>query len=373
MNRFFLAPLALALVPSACQSTQGGGAPKTHVPEPPIPGLVNVDHLILPQETHFAHLWQVTRGGENAEAYWSFDGKALSMQSTVPGASCDRIFHTSADGLVPVSNGKGVTTCAYYMPDGKHVLFASTQSAHEECPPKADQSRGYVWALYPEYDIFVRNIETGEEHLLIGGPGYDAEATVAPTGDKLVFTSLRSGDVELWTANLDGTNLHQVTDKVGYDGGAFFSPDGQWLVFRSTEFGTEDRERRIADYQSLLAQDLVRPSRMELMLVKADGSERRQLTQLGGANFAPSFFPGGKRIIFATNHHDSNKPAMNFDMFAVDIDGGNLERISWFNGEDGKQFDGFPLFSPDGRFLAFSSNRGDGPPRETNVFIAEWK
>jgi len=339
-----------------------------------MPGLVNVDRLILPEESHFQHLWQVTNGGENAEAYWSFDGKALSMQAKHGDMQCDRIFVVRNGGTPEqISSGKGTTTCSYFLPDGQHVLYASTHAAHDECPPRPDMSHGYVWSLYPEFDIYTKDLQSGAITPLIAGPGYDAEATVSPRGDRIVFTSVRSGDVELWTSNLEGGDLKQVTDTPGYDGGAFFSPDGQWLVFRSTAFSPDHYEQELQDYRSLLAQDLVRPSNMELALMRADGQDRRQLTELGGANFAPSFFPSGKRIIFASNHHDTAKPAMNFDLFAIDTDGGNLERITYYNGQRGKQFDSFPLFSPDGRYLAFSSNRGDGKPGETNVFIAEWK
>ena len=355
--------------------------PASEQAHPPMPGLQSADHLILPEEKHFKHLWQVTNGGENAEAYWSFDGRALSFQSKRDGAECDAIYMTSGGGQARmVSSGRGTTTCAYYLPNGESILFASTHSAHEVCPPAPDRSQGYVWALYPEFDIFATHLETGATIPLIEAPGYDAEATVSPKGDRMVFTSTRSGDVELWTSRLDGSDLLQVTDEVGYDGGAFYSPDGEWLVFRTTAFSEENRDQEIADYKRLLAQDLVRPSRMELTLIRADGTQRRTLTRLGGANFAPSFFPDGKRIIFSSNHHDNGRPALNFDLFAIDTDGGNLERITFYNGDPdvqgphfGKQFDSFPLFSPDGRYLAFSSNRGDGPPGDTNVFIAEWQ
>ena len=369
--------LSSALVLASCGSLSSSteqSAPKHEAAQAPLPGLVNVDHLILPEESHFKHLWQVTDGGENAEAYWSFDGKALSFQAKRGDAECDRIYFTNGHGKdEQISNGKGTTTCAYYLPDGESILFASTHSGHEVCPPKPDMSRGYVWALYPEYEIYARDLNTGEMRTLIENPGYDAEATVSPKGDRFVFTSTRSGDVELWTAKLDGSDLLQVTNEPGYDGGAFYSPDGEWLVFRTTAFSEENREAEIAEYQRLLSMDLVRPSNMELVVIRVDGTDRRVVTRLGKANFAPSFFPDGKRIIFSSNHHDDRRPALNFDLFAIDLDGGNLERITYYDGQMGKQFDSFPLFSPDGRFLAFASNRGSGPPGDTNVFIAEWK
>lgn len=357
---------ALGLLLASCAAT---------VDPCPIPGAVPADDLILPGEDHFAHLWQVTFGGENAEAYWSFDGERLCMQvrNEERGWNCDRICVTEADGTIDqLSNGRGVTTCSYFMPDGGSVIFASTHGEHETCPPPADRSQGYVWQIHPEYEIYRHVLGSGDEPF-VTGPGYDAEATVSPTGDRVVFTSTRSGDLELWTCDLDGGDLQQVTTAPGYDGGAFFSHDGKQLVFRATAFtpGAEAEEQ--AEYFRLLEQGLVRPSRMELFVINTDGTERRQLTELGKANFAPSFFPDDSKVIFSTNHHDPDRPALNFDLFALDLATGELEQITRFDGPRGKSFDGFPLFSPDGRYLAFSSNRGDSAPGETNVFIAEWR
>ncbi|MFT5199804.1 MAG: TolB protein [Planctomycetota bacterium] len=366
-----LAPTACKLNSEASSETDGKTA---EVSGAPVDGAFNVDHLILPEETHFARLWQLTTEGENAEAYWSFDGKRLSLQRKGEGMDCDRIYATGENGeLLEVSSGKGTTTCAYFTPDDQSVIYASTHGLQDECPPPADRSMGYVWALHPEFEIYSKNLTTGVERPLIEGPGYDAEATVSPQGDRFVFTSTRSGDIELWTAKMDGTDLFQVTDEPGYDGGAFYSPDGEWLIFRSTDFSADKRDEEIAAYQGLLANNIVRPSRMELVLIKADGTERSQVTKLGKANFAPSFYPDGKRIIFSSNHHNTKRPAMNFDVFACDLDGGNMEQITFFDGERGKQFDSFPLFSPNGKYLAFSSNRGESKAGDTNVFIAEWK
>jgi len=364
MNRL-LAFLLLALAPAACQLPHGADTKFST-------SLESADELIEPGETHFKHLWMLTDGGENAEAYWSFDGKSLSFQRRIPreGIDCDRIFVVSADGGLAeqVSNGRGVTTCSYYMPNGAEVLFASTHGEQDDCPPKPDFSQGYVWPIHPEFDIWVTDLESGMSRTLIGGPGYDAEATVSPTGDRIVFTSTRTGDLELFTCDLDGGNIVQVTDALGYDGGAFFSHDGTQLVFRATGFTPGQEAEEGATYMRLLEDDKVRPHTMDIYLINADGSDRRKLTDLGGASFAPSFYPDDARIMFSTNHHDPRDPARNFDLFSMTTEGTDLERITTFEG-----FDSFPLFSPDGRFVAFASNRGNTEPGDTNVFIAEWQ
>jgi Tol biopolymer transport system component len=336
---------------------------------PPIPGVAPVDHLIRAGETHFVHLWQLTDGGQNAEAYWSFAGDRLTWQAredSTTETTCDAIYITGPDGAPQqISNGHGTTTCAYFLPDDTQLLYASTHAAHTTCPDRPSHERGYVWPLHPEFDIYIQDLATGTERLLIAGPGYDAEATVSPTGDRIVFTSTRSGDIELWTCDLNGGALHQVTDTLGYDGGAFFSHDGTKLVYRSTEFTSEEDKR---EYQETLARDQVRPGRMELYTIHADGTNRQQITQLGQANFAPYFHPSDEKILFSSNHTWSGTGPINFDLYLIDTTGQNLERITY---ED--SFDCFPMFSHNGRYLAFSSNRGNKQLGETNVFIAEWR
>lgn len=346
----------------------------------PIAGARPADDLIQPGEEHFARLWQVTAGGENAEGYWSFAGDRLVLQRTnsAEGVPCDRIFVT--DGVLPdaapeartrvrlrqASDGRGATTCGYFLPGDGALLYASTGAHMDGCPPPADHSQGYTWKVHPEFDVWVHDLATGSTRPLHESPGYDAEATVAPRGDRIVFTSSRSGDLELWTCDLDGSNLLQVTDQLGYDGGAFFSHDGQRLVFRATVFTPGAEEAEQATYRQLLSEWKVRPHSMELMLADADGRNRRQLTRMGGASFAPFFFPDDRRVIFSTNHHEAS--ARNFDLFAIGIDGQELERITTFEG-----FDSFPMFSPDGAYLVFASNRGGTTPGETNLFVARWR
>ena len=345
------------------------GAPKA-----PVYGAVLRNDLIQPGEGHFKNLWMLTDGGENAEAYWNSTSDRLVMQARdkSQGIDCDRIYVTNKNPKAPllqISNGQGVTTCSYFMPGDGSVLYASTHSGHTTCPDRPPFEQGeYVWPIWPQYDVYVQDLKTGEEYTLIENPGYDAEATVSPNGDSIVFTSTRSGDLELWTCDIDGSNAYQVTRAPGYDGGAFFSHSGDWLVFRSTAFTPGKEAEELEQYWELLGANVIKPSAMEIMIIRPDGSDRRQVTQLGGANWAPYFYPTDDRILFCTNHHSPEGEPMNFDLFACDLDGSNLERVT-----TNPSFDSFPMFSPDGRYLAFGSNRGNGGTNDTNVFIAEWQ
>ena len=325
-------------------------------------------HDALPGETHLAHLHQLTYGdGENAEAYWSSDGRSLTMQSTRGKAECDRIWRIDDVFAKPrftqVSDGKGRTTCSYFFPGDKRILFSSTEAASPDCPPKADMSHGYVWALYPSYDVYQANPDGSDRKPLLASPGYDAESTICPKDGSIVFTSTRDGDIELYRADADGSHVKRLTNTPGYDGGAFFNADCTKIVWRASrpQPGPE-----LDEYKSLLAQNLVKPTKLEIYVMDADGSNVKQLTHLGAASFAPSFFPDGKRVIFASNVGDPS--GRNFDLFMVGLDGaGDPVRVTTFDG-----FDAFPMFSPDGKHLAFASNRNGSQPHETNVFVADW-
>lgn len=327
--------------------------------------------LIYPKETHFKSMKQITFGGDNAEAYWSFDDKQIIFQSNNKkwGVECDQMFIMNADETFKdkkppmVSTGLGRTTCSYFLPNG-NIIYSSTHEGGHKCPDAPLRKNGkYIWPIYDTYDIYVANPKGEVIKKLTNEVGYDAEPTVSPKGDKIVFTSTRSGDIELYIMNIDGTDVKQITNQLGYDGGAFFSPDGTKIIFRSSRPKTD---AEIKEYKDLLKEGLVQPTEMELYICNADGSDLKQLTHLGNANWSPFFHPSGKKILFSSNfENDGGWP---FDLYMIDIDGKNLEKIT-----HGGSFNAFPVFSNDGKKLIFSSNRNNGGGHDTNLFIAEWQ
>lgn len=326
------------------------------------------------ESKHLKNIQQLTFGGDNAEAYFSFNGKYLSCQITNPkwNIPCDQIFDIDIRKAAQdstyrpklISTGKGRTTCSYYLKDNKHILYASTHLGSSECPPPPAprEDKKYLWAIYPDFDIFIADKNGNIQKQLTNSPGYDAEATVSPDGKKIVFTSTRNGDLDLYTMNIDGSDVKQITFGLGYDGGAFFSPDSKRLVFRASRPQTDEE---IKEYKELLQQNLVAPTNMEIYTCNVDGSNLKQITHLGKANWAPFFHPSGKKIIFSSNHHAQR--GYDFQLFMINEDGTGLEKITTES-----PFNAFPMFSPNGKKIVWSSNRNNGGTRDTNLFIADW-
>ena len=317
-----------------------------------------------PGESHLANIRRLTNGGENAEAYFSHDGQWLTFQSTRDGRTCDQqyVMRIDGSGVRRISNGEGKTTCGYFFDGDRRLFFASTHANGAACPPRPDPSQGYVWGL-DKFDIYTINRDGTGLHRLTNYNVYTAEGTLSPDGKTIVFTSLKDGDLDIYTMNVDGSNVRRLTTTPGYDGGPFFSPDGKRIVYRAYH-PTDSAE--LQGYRDLLRREIVRPNKMEIWVMNADGSDQHQVTNLGGANFAPFFTPDGSRIIFSSNY--KNPHSRNFDLYLINPNGTGLEQVT-----TNPDFDGFPQFSPDGRRLVWASNRFDAKPGETNIFIADWK
>ena len=320
-------------------------------------------------ETRLSNIRQLTNGGENAEAYWRADGKWITFQSTRDGRTCDQQYVMKADGsdVRRVSTGEGKTTCGWFMPGSKQVFFGSSHANQKECPPRPDPSAGYVWPLDP-FDIYFANTDGTNLKRLTNYNTYTAEGVLSPDGKKIVFTSLKDGDLEIYTMNVDGTDVRRLTHTPGYDGGPWWSPDGTKIAYRAHH---PQDEAQLADHRKLLAQNLVRPSRVEIFVMNADGSDQRQITAVGGANFGPSWTPDGKRIIFSSNHPAPRSG--NFDLYLVDASASmatadKLARVTF-----DATFAGFPLFRPDGKHLIWASDHHSQKQGETNLFVADWK
>ena len=332
------------------------------------------DSVLFAGEHHFKNVIQLTNGGDNAEAYWSFDGQRITFQRSNPkeGINCDQIFM----GIVPtkntepftyksISGGKARTTCSYFTKDGAHIIYASTKNGGDDCPPAVDRAKygnKYIWPLYSSYDIFMADTSGKIIKQLTKSDGYDAESTLSYDGKKMIYCSVKDGDLDLYVMELATGKEIRVTNTLGYDGGAWFSPDGKKIVWRASR---PTAPEEVEEYQSLLKEGLVAPTKMEVWVANADGTDAKQITHLGQANWAPNFTPDGKHIIFCSNHE--YKRGFPFNMYLIDLEGNHLEKISRDKG-----FDAFPMFSPDGKKIMFSSNRNNGGTRDTNLFVADW-
>jgi len=325
--------------------------------------------VLSQEERYLSNIKQLTFEGDNGEAYFSFDGKKLIYQSN-RGYNCDKIWIMNIDGTDKkmVSPSRGAHTCAFFFPDGKRIIFSSTSHLEGECPEQeVPKGKRYVWPLYP-YDIYVADVDGKNIKRLTENPEYDAEAVVSPDGRYILFTSKRNGDMDIYIMKSDGTELRRLTDRFGYDGGAWFSPDGKKIVWRAWYPETEEE---MALWKECMKNNYIVPLPLDLWVMDADGSNKKRLLHNGATNWAPSWHPDGKRIIFSSNmddwREDLKQYGHNFELYIINSDGTGLRRITYNN-----VFDSFPMFSPDGKKLVFASNRNPQKPRQTDIFIADW-
>lgn len=351
----YLIFLILLTILLSCQNKQQDSASKE-----------TVDTLRIDNEKHLKNIKMLTFDGENAEAYFNMSGNNLIFQSKHGQYECDQIFTMTSDGKNQklVSTGKGRTTCSFFLPGDQKIIYASTHLADENCPTPPDFSRGYVWKVYNTFNLIVANADGSDPEVFLPAEGYDAEATVSPQGDKIVFTSQRDGDLDIYSCNIDGSDIKRLTTELGYDGGPFFSWDGKKIVYRSYHPKSDPEIKR---YKELLAEELIEPNNFQIWVMDTDGSNKKQITNNEYANFAPFFHPDNKRIIFCSslNSTDSRRP--DFNLWLINEDGSGLEQVTFYN-----EFDGFPMFTKDASKIVFASNRNNRNPRDTNVFIANW-
>ena len=323
-----------------------------------------------PAERHLQNVIRLTTDGDNGEAYFSRDGKRLIYQSNRGGYGCDKIWTMNIDGSDKrmVSRDHGAHTCSFFLPDGR-ILYSSTSHLPGDCPPRPQSPPGvrYVWPLYP-YDIYVADADGSNARRLTDNPKYDAEPVVSPDGAQIVFGSQRKGDFDIYIMNSDGTSVRRLTDTVGYDGGPWFSPDGTRIVWRAWYPETDEEKGR---WRDAMEHDYIIAVPLDIWVMDTDGSNKRLLVKNGATNWAPSWHPDGKRIVFSSNKDDWREDIKqfghNFELYIVNLDGTGLERIT-----NNRSFDSFPMFSPDGTKLVWGANRDPQKPRQTDIFIAEW-
>ena len=326
--------------------------------------------LASEEAQHLRDIRQLTRGFQRAgEAYFSPDARRIIFQAVTDDYPFYQIFTMKLDasGLNRVSTGRGKTTCSYFRPDGKKIIFASShldpkldeteargrREADEEARARAESAkakkpyrgRRYQWDFDVHMDIFEANPEGTALVRLTTAPGYDAEGAYSPDGNQVVFCSLRDGDGEIYIMNADGSAPRRLTHRKGYDGGPFFSPDGKHVIFRG------DPEEN---------------DHLQLFVINADGTGERQLTRNQAVNWGPYWHPDGRHIIFASSlatPEGSGRP--NYDLFLMDVDTTRTERIT-FN----PAADVLPVFSPDGKQVMWTSTRS--ADRTSQIFLADW-
>lgn len=306
-----------------------------------------------PESLALRNIQQITvpsMGFEKAgESYFSPDGNTLIFQAVPTGKKQYQIYSIVIGSDTPrlVSTGKGACTCAFFKPDGKKIIFASSHEAPADyendsnVPGYKRDSKSYSWDFTPYMNIYEANPDGSDLKALTTGPAYHAECAYSHDGAHIVFASNRSGSMNLHTMNSDGSNMQQVTRTTkGYNGGPFFSPDDSTIIYRA------DYEKK--DY-------------LQIYSIGAGATDIKQLTKNNAVNWAPCWHPNGKVIAFTTSLHGHTQ----YEIYLMNIETGAVYRLTHHAG-----FDGLPSFNKDGTQITWTSKRG--PDKTCQIFIADF-
>lgn len=277
------------------------------------------------------------------EAYFSPDGQSIVFQAVPTGKKDYQIYSMSLEERIPrmISTGKGACTCAFFRPDGKKVIFASSHGDPEldTREKQTEESGRYVWELTPYMNIYEANPDGSQLVALTNGPAYHAECAYSSDGTHIVYASNEDGAMNLYTMRSDGSDVRQITHTTGcYNGGPFFSPDGTKIIFRA--------DREVPDY-------------LQIYEIGANGQNERQLTDNGAVNWAPFWHPNGRVIAYTTSLHGHR----HYEIYLLDVESGATCRLT-----HNENFDGLPSFDRTGTRLLWTSKRGDD--RTCQIFMA---
>ncbi len=324
-----------------------------------------------PREQHISQLRQLTTDDASSAAVWHPNGRQLMVESGRSNSSCGRLYNIdlSTAKTTRVSPEEGWASAAVFASHGQgqvepRLLFSFSEKFTPPCAPLGDR---LLWTL-PSCNIVSASAD-GRLTPVIAGPAYHGELSATARGDRLVLTSTRDGDPELYLAKADGKKLQRITRSAGYDGGGSFSPDGTKLVWHAEQLHGDAAEA----YREQLARGSVEPRSLVIMMASADGARPRVVNKLGRFNMTPAFMADSRRVVFASDRDSpADRPAPSFDLYLVDPEGPvtssggpRVDRLTYH-----ADFDGSPRISPDGKWIAFTSSRLAQTPGGTNVFVA---
>jgi dipeptidyl aminopeptidase/acylaminoacyl peptidase len=334
---------------------------------PPLPPPLPIAAVVRPDETHLSDIVQLTFDGNNTVSRWSWASKQVVLQTYGGPQGCERIVRVDALASPPTTSPVKLGQGPSFLPGDDAVVYARTPKCTK--PPPEDRAGAKAAGgryLDPDLDLYRAKADGTGEVRLTETPGYDAEASVCGKDGSIVFTSMRDGDLDLYRMESDGSNVRRITSLPGYDGAAAFDADCSHIVW----VASRPRGRELDDYKKQLEDKRLATVTTDLWVANADGTDARQVTYLDNNVSAPVWYPARPRIMFAshfTSDSGSDNPR-DVDLWAIDVTGTGLERVTTAPG-----YDGAPSFSPDGKWLAFSSARATLlGRRDVNVFIAKW-